>query len=128
MSICRLSIITAVDGKENRAQFMGKLQRDNGGIRLRYREENAEVSLLIEEKTAWIKREGDYALNLRLREGERTEGSLRIGGSAGKILTETHFLNCEVKENEVEITLGYALLFDKEAQEMRLTITAKTRG
>ncbi len=128
MSICKLTLTTSVDGKENRAQYMGKLEREAGDIRLYYREENAEISLLLRKKTVVVKRVGDYSLQLCLRQGEDTEGSLSIGDSAGKILTETYLVDCEERENEVRIVLHYALIFDGDKQDMRLCVTANTRG
>ncbi len=127
MPICKLTIETAVDGKETKIVRMGKIENSEAGIFLRYREENAEVELRIEQKTALVLRKGDYSMRLPLVEGRTSEGSLEIGGSAGTLAIRTKQIRAVRQCNKTEIILRYHLDFGQEIQDMRLRIQAQTR-
>ncbi len=128
MSICKLTIVTSVDGAETKTQKMGKLEKNAPQIQLSYREENAAVAIRFEGNTALVEREGDYSLRLPLKRGERTFGSLTVGGSEGKMEIQTHGVEYCERENLFQAELRYSLCFGEEEQQMRLRIEAQTKG
>ncbi len=128
MRICKLTILSSVDGEESKSIRMGKMDISDGRIFLTYREENASVSLTLRHSEAIIDRQGDYSLCLRLIQGQRTNGSIGMGGSEGEVPTQTHEVAYTVEGNILTAKLDYALLFGEEKQEMRLCLTAQTRG
>ncbi len=127
MQICKLTIITTVDGRENKLVRMGKINITDEEILLFYKEEQAQVQIELKGKEAKVVRQGDYGLRLRLIPREVTEGYLLLGGSEGKILTRTHSVAYEKAQNGVDIELAYELLFGEEVQNMRLRIAVKTK-
>ncbi len=127
MAICKLTITTAVDGTENKIVRMGKIEKEEGGVRLRYREENAEIDLTLTEEGAEIRREGDYSLFLPLRQGKTTEGMLGLGGSQGRVVVAAHCVQYRYEQEKFEAILRYDLRFGEDKQEMQLQITATTR-
>ncbi len=128
MQICNLTIVTSVDGARTKIVRTGKVERLEKHVRIVYREEGAEVALLLEKGEVTVRREGDYALTLFLKKGEITEGEICVGGSVGGLPVQTYLLDYELSDERVELRLGYRLLFGKEAQDMQLQITAQCKG
>ncbi len=128
MAICKLVIASSVDGLESRFVRMGKLENAEGAIRLFYREENAEVCVTLQGGRATVRRQGDYSLFLSLTQGEKTEGSLSLGGAEGEVSVYTHRVEYSYKEEALTLLLEYELLFGEDGQSMRLDIEATTRG
>ncbi len=128
MAICKLVMESSVDGKASKIVRMGRLEKENKGLRLFYREENAEVTLFLQENNVRICRVGDYSLDLPLRQGEMSQGKLGLGGSEGKVEVQTYLATYTFHDGELNLSLHYDLLFGEEAQKMRLHINAKTRG
>ncbi len=128
MEICKLTIVTSVDGGEEKIVRMGRIERLSDGVQLVYREESARVSLLLQKGTVTVRREGDYALTLFLKKGETTEGEMCIGGSVGNLPIQTYLLEYDLHDERVEIRLGYRLLFGDDSQDMQLQITAECKG
>ncbi len=127
MAICKLTIRTIADGTENKIVRMGKIEEDDKGVTLRYREENAEVFLRVFGKRAQVQREGDYSLLLPLAEGEKSVGALGLGGTEGEVEITTERVECTQGKEETKIALRYVLLFNGDPQKMQLEITAMKR-
>ncbi len=128
MQICKLSIQSEVDGRKSVVNRMGRWKKDGESVFLYYKEENAEVRLLLTDNTAKIDRTGDYALSLLLIQGEKREGTLGIAGSTGKIWAHAKLVRYTETEEKIEIALQYNLLFSGETQKMRLKIVAQRKG
>ncbi len=122
MAICRLTICTRVDERENKIVRMGKIEEKEGEVLLRYREEDAEICLFLKGKSAEIHREGDYSLFLPLIVGERSEGRLGFGGTQGRVEIHTCAVEYSFADNGGTLFLDYDLLFGDEAQKMQLEI------
>ncbi len=127
MAICKLTVCTNADGVKNKIVRMGKIEEKEGRVRLSYREENAEVCLLVSGNRAEIRREGDYSLFLPLLEGATTQGGLGLGGSQGQVSVTCRRVECTRVEETTKISLKYALLFGEDSQKMQLEITATER-
>ncbi len=126
MRICKLTMVSSVDGRENKTIRMGKCGVEGEEIRFTYREEGAQVALCVREGYALVERVGDYSMTLPLSDGEWTKGSLSIGGSEGEIPVYTEQITRKVEE-DIFIELRYGLSFGEERQEMCLKIRAQFR-
>lgn len=120
-----LTITTTVDGQESTLSCKAEMEYSALSVRLRYRDENAEVAIFVDGNNAVIERRGDYGLYLPLKENERTEGKLSIGGNVGSVAIETKRLAYNIGKNSLLMQLQYTLWFGAEKQEMRLRIHAK---
>ncbi len=128
MQICKLTLLTAVDGQETKITRIGKIACEDGKIFLQYREENAQIHIMIKENCAVIERTGDYSLYLSLAQGAKSTGRISINGSEGELPVKANTVYSTQKKNQTVICLQYQLLFGEEMQDMRLRITAQTRG
>ena len=126
MKKCRLTIITSVDGEETEFSAVGELVLSVKETCLRYRQDGSVVELCLEGETARIKRLGDYSLFLELRRGERTKGTLGIGGNEGEIEVDTHKVAYSQGKDSFLAVLHYDLQIGIERQKMKLRILART--
>ena len=120
-----LTITTAVDGQESRLSCQAEMEFTALSVRIRYRDENAEVTISVDGNHAVIERIGDYGLYLPLQENARTVGRLSIGGNVGSVEIDTQKLVYSVGKNTLLMQIQYTLWFGAEKQEMRLRIHAK---
>ncbi len=127
MSICKVTVLSKVDGQEQKIVRMGRLEERENQILLSYREENAAITLLLTGTEAKIDRVGDYALSLYLKEGETQYGKLEIGGNVGQIPVASEKIRYAKEKEGYKIELRYRLLFGEESQDMELCIYAQTR-
>ncbi len=128
MEFCRLTIHTTADDTSSTITRMGKISRLSDRIILSYREENAQVTLLLEKGRAEIERVGDYSLRLLLLPGTVSQGALGVGGSEGVVQTRTRSVEYRQTGKTLHILLEYALLFGEERQEMRLEMTVECKS
>lgn len=124
MQDCKFTIISKADGKETKSVRKGKIEITADEIRLAYAEDNAYVTIILQDGRAKVHREGDYALVLDLKNGEICDGELGLGGSVGTIRTKTRNVSYSLKEKSLLLTLQYDLLFGDGAQKMSLRIRA----
>ena len=124
MQDCTLTILSKADGRETKSHRSGKIEITAEEIRLAYAEENAFVTITLQDSRAKVRREGDYALALDLQKGKTCEGELGLGGSSGTIRTKTRQIFYTLKEKSLLLTLQYDLLFGDDAQAMSLRIRA----
>lgn len=127
MQKCHLTITTETDGKEERFSRDGELYLSPLKTTVCYREENAQVSLSLENNRAIVERKGDYEMSLSLFEGETTEGSLGIAGANGRISTRTHRVAYSTTKEALLLSLHYDVLFGTEIQRMRLRLYARVK-
>lgn len=119
---CVLRIKTSVDLTETEIVRSGKLVQNVNGMSVSYREENAEVKIILSPQKAEVVRNGDYGLKLCLEEKKNTSGILEIGGNEGKVDVYTHEVFFGTSQGLTLIRLHYDLYFGKEKQEMKLRI------
>ncbi len=119
-----LTIRTTVDGTESRFSCKAEMEFTSLSAVLRYVEENAQVTITVNESGATIERRGDYSMRLSLRERERTQGVLSIGGNEGSIDVETERIAYSLNKKSLLLQLHYTLHFGSERQRMRLMIKA----
>lgn len=124
MKKCFLTIVSAVDGKENTFSYEAELKLSASSAVLRYGEEGGETELCFEKGEARIERKGDYGLSLCLKEGKRTAGTLSVAGSDGKIEVQAARVGYFIGKNSLLAFLKYSMLFENEIQEMSLRIKA----
>ena len=120
-----LTISTTVDGEESRYSCNAKMEYTALSALLRYRDQNAEVTVSVSENGATVERNGDYGLYLPLKENERTIGTLSIAGNEGSVEIYTEKLAYTIRKNTLLMQIHYTLCFGGEKQEMRLRIHAK---
>ena len=125
MQKCRLNITTVADGKETNFSQIGEIERLENSTHIRYRQEDALVSILLKKEEAQIIRQGAYSLSLRLKEDEETLGTLGIQNSEGELRIHTRKLSYSQRKDSLLLSLRYALLFGSELQEMKLNIFVK---
>lgn len=128
MQKCFLTITSVADGKESSFARTGKFESSLNSTCICYQEENADVSLRLENGVVSIDRKGDYTLCLRLKKGEKTQGWLGINGTQGEIETETSRIAYSVTENSFMLSLRYTLLIGGERQDMKFCLYAKTEN
>ena len=124
MKKCFLTIASAVDGKENTFSYEAELEISASSAVLRYGEEGGETELRFEKGEAQIERTGDYGLSLRLKEGERTRGTLSVAGADGNIEVQAARVGYSIGKNSLLAFLKYSMLFENEIQEMSLRLKA----
>ncbi len=121
---CKVKITTAVDGKRTQIVRHGCLEHTSTESVLTYTEENARISVRLQNGTVSLLREGDYSLSIRLEKGKTLDGSLGLGGNVGKIHAQTDKIGYAVTENSLVLDLKYTLLAG-EPQKMQVKIEAK---
>ena len=87
-----LTIVTEVDGTENRVSCPAKIEYSALSAVLRYQDQNAEVTISVAGDEVIVDRKGDYGLYLPLKEKETTTGTLSIGGNEGPVESYTERL------------------------------------
>lgn len=125
MKRCRLTITTVADGQTTDFSCEGLLDLSLCSAKLYYEQDGAKVSLALDGEIALIDRVGDYGLRLYLKRGEKTDGSLILGGNEGGIQTFTHKVAYSVAKDSLLLSLHYDLLFGTDKQEMKLRILAR---
>lgn len=125
MKRCRVTIMSAVDGEEREFSCEGTLDLSSRTVQLRYAEEKAAVSLILDGETAQVERHGDYSLRLFLKRGEARDGTLVLGGNEGQIRAFTHRVAYSIGQDSLLASLHYDLLFGADRQEMKLRILAR---
>ena len=120
-----LTISTTVDGEESRYSCNAEMEYTALSALLRYRDQNAEVTVSVSGNGAVVERKGDYGLYLPLKENERTTGTLSVAGNEGSVEIYTERLAYTIRKNTLLMQIHYALYFGSEKQEMRLRIHAK---
>ena len=126
MQTCKITLTTSVDGKETQISRTGSVALSLSKTVVRYLEENAEIALIFEKEYVTLERRGDYALSLRLKEGEVSDGKLGFGGSVGDIRVKANKVSYSIGKDCLLATLHYHLLFGEEHQEMKLRLYVKT--
>ena len=125
MKACKVTITTNTDGQENTIVREGEMEAVASCVTIVYREENALVSMRLQQETAEIERKGDYSLRLRLERGVLHKGELGLGGSCGEIEAFAHTIQYSVTETSVLASLHYDLLFGAEKQEISLRLISR---
>lgn len=120
-----LTITTVIDGKTSEISREAEGILSHGLVQINYCEENAKVSLRLENGTVFIDRQGDYTLSLKLRKNERTQGELGINGAVGEVETHTTRIAYSLTDTSFMLSLHYSLRVGVEAQDMRIRLFAK---
>ena len=123
-----MTIRTAVDQVESRFSCKAEMELTSLSALLCYTEENAAVSIRVQEKEVLIERQGDYSMRLCLREDVRTVGTLSIGGNEGVLEVSTQCIDYAITENSLLLRLDYTLHFGNESQNMALRMKATAYG
>lgn len=126
MQACKITLTTSVDGKETQIVREGSVSLSLLKTVVRYKEENAEITLIFEKESVRLERRGDYALCLLLRQGEISKGTLGFGESVGSIRVYAHKINYSASKDSLLASLHYDLMFGEERQEMKLRLYVKT--
>lgn len=127
MKSCFLTIVTTTDGISSTVNKNGEMEFSDSVSMVRYYDENAIVSVIFEENTARLLREGDYTLDIPLKEGSPTIGKLGFGENVGQIDVYCKKLSYAVKGRSILASIHYILDFGNEKQEMQIRITAREK-
>jgi len=122
---CDLTILTVADGTESCIRRSAEMELSPLSALLCYKEENASVYIRIKNGKVFLNREGDYSLSLILEEGERTVGTLGIGGANGDISVYAERVGFSIGEKSLLANLKYTLDFGNEKQKMQLRLNAR---
>lgn len=125
MQFFELDITTHTNGEKTSLKVKADCTFENGVFNAIYRDNGATVCMQITEKTAKIRRVGDYSLDVTLEKGKRTVSKLGFGSNEGEIATVTDEVSLLARENGVLIFLEYSLDFGREKQNMKLRILAR---
>ncbi len=125
MEKCRLTIITTAQEQENRVFLDGEIEVKANAVKIAYADKESQVTLLIKNEEVFIKRCGDYSLQLHLKKDCVCEGSIGIAGSKGEVKTRTQEIAYSKKEESFLLSLQYDLLIGNEAQAMKIRLLGK---
>ena len=127
MKKAKLTINTQVDNaSETSVSYEAEIELVKNNVLLRYEEQDAKVTLSLENGEVRIDRVGDYTFSLRLSEGKELPASLGIMGSVGDIKTKTHSIQYSITEKSFLLSIKYALIFTgREMQEMKLRLLVR---
>ena len=126
MLSCKITLTTAVDGKETQIVRTGSVFLSLCKSIVRYEEDNAELTLIFEKNGVKLQRRGDYALSLLLKQGEECGGTLGFGEAVGDIRVYAHKIGYSLGKDSLLASLHYDLIFGEERQEMKLRLYVKT--
>ena len=125
MKKCSLTIVTAVDGQETNFSCEAEMELTPLSACLHYFQDGAETTVQFEKRTVTIQREGDYSMRLNLEEGKTLQGMLKFGESEGKLPVQTQKIAYAITDKSLLASLHYRLLFEGDAQEMKLRLNAR---
>jgi uncharacterized beta-barrel protein YwiB (DUF1934 family) len=125
MQPCQLTITTVMDGNENSIVRKGTFSLSLEKCVVCYREENADVQIVLQGETAFVERRGDYTLRLTLERGKESVGVIGLGGADGEIATYARRVVYSMGKDSLLLSLHYDLLISGETQEMKLRLYAK---
>lgn len=127
MKKAKLTINTQVDEERERtASFEAEMELTENSAFLSYKDGESFVTLTLKGGEVFIRREGDYTLDLHLIEGQEMPATLGIMGNEGGIKTKTREINYSVTRSSVLLSIKYSLLFSREErQEMKLRLMAR---
>jgi uncharacterized beta-barrel protein YwiB (DUF1934 family) len=129
MQSCKLTITTSVDEQENTVVYDGKIDKGEANTVLTYEDGASRVCITLQKGVAFIDRQGDYSLRLRLEEGETHESNLGINGAEGKVFTRAHRVKYTLDRNIFKLSLRYDLIFtENEVQKMKLNLKAQIKN
>ena len=110
MKPCFLKIVTVVDGEESIFSQEAEMELFSESAKLRYFENGGKVSLHISNGQVTVAREGDYILQLLLKEGKKNRGIIGISGSEGEVETVTHKIEFAIKKFVVDVDEIYFVI------------------
>lgn len=125
MQNCSLTIVTDVDGEETTFSCKAEMELTPFSARLRYMQNDAVTVLFFKNQTVTVAREGDYCMQLTLKEGQTLDGKLILNGNEGIFPVQTQKVAYVITEKSLLASLHYKLLFDGGAQEMKLRLNAR---
>ncbi len=125
LQACSITITTTADGQETKMIRKGQMALSTLSARIIYQEENAQIDMFFQGDEVTVERKGDYTLRLRLKNGERTVGSIGLGAASGEVETYARKVGYSISENSLLALLHYDLIISGEKQEMQLRIHAK---
>lgn len=129
MQSCKFTITTSVDEQENTVVYDGKIDLGEVNTVLTYEDGGSRVCITLQKGMAFIDRQGDYSLRLRLEEGETHESGLGINGAEGKVFTRAHRVKYTFDRNIFKLSLRYDLIFtENEVQKMKLNLKAQIKN
>ena len=112
-----------MDGKKTRVIRNGNLHITDTQSSVSYNEENAMVSVTVQDKQVTLERKGDYSLFLPLQKGKTLDGTLGLGDNAGAIQVHTQRIGYSILDKKLMLNLKYTLIIG-EPQEMQVKIEA----
>lgn len=127
MQACSVTVFSTTDGEEKKFKADGEWLLSSDKMEIRYTDGSSQVGLSVTDGRADLSRTGEYTLFLPLRTGERSVGSIGIGGSSGNIEISTKKISFETNTDEAVFFAEYALHFGKEIQRMKLRVKARKK-
>ncbi len=125
MQNCDLTIVTIADGRETRIRRNAEMELKPLSAVLCYKEEEALITVRIENGKVSLERQGDYSLFLPLQEGRTLIGKLGFGGAEGEIAVQAERVGFSIGERSLLANLKYSLDFGQEKQKMQIRLNAR---
>ena len=111
-----LNITTIIDGNKTEVEYAAQMRLQKDSVLLTYEDGGARVQITFENGVLQIDRQGDYQMQLTLKNGELVSGRLGIGGQSGEVATHTQKLTSKIKQGAWLCTAKYALLIGAQSQ------------
>lgn len=111
-----LTITTIIDGNKTQVEYAAQMRLQKDSVLLTYEDGAARVQITFENGVLQIDRQGDYQMQLTLKNGELVSGRLGIGGQSGEVATHTQKLTSKIKQGAWLCTAKYALLIGAQPQ------------
>ena len=111
-----LTIITEIDGKKTQVEYAAQICLQGQAVTLVYTDNESTVRIAYDNGLLQIARQGGYQMQLTLRQGEITAGSLGIGAQSGEVAVHTQKLTSKIKADGWLCTAKYALIIGGQPQ------------
>ena len=125
MQKCSLTIVTTADGQETNFSCEAELEIAPLSACLHYLQDGAKNMVRFADRKVTIQREGDYSMQLLLEEGKTHQGKLLLGGNEGSFPVMAKKVAYAITDKSLLASLHYFLMFDGEAQEMKIRLNAR---
>ena len=111
-----LTIITEIDGEKTQVEYAAQICLQGQAVTLVYTDNESTVRIAYDNGLLQIARQGGYQMQLTLRQGEITAGSLGIGAQSGEVAVHTQKLTSKIKAGGWLCTAKYALIIGGQPQ------------
>jgi hypothetical protein len=125
---CAIKIVTKTGGEESVFRGIGEAETSLTSGTVRCKQGDGIFWVRFEKGEVFVKRDGDYTLQLQFRENELTRGRIGLTGAEGEIEIFTDRVGYTLYERSLLLAIKYTLYFGAETQEMSLILSARSEN